>query len=177
MRQATPPFKREVAVKSFLIASTLVCIVALLGQSLATKYRISLEATRIAGGLVLLISALKIMFADPKPPKQEAPKPTALQVATSPLAMPIIVPPAGVAAILISVSLAFTVRGSGIVIALALLTMMVLDFLIMYFNDQVVRLPGLLLLLHIFGAVLIFIQVALAVKVLLSAFRVLETVG
>ena len=120
---------------------------------------------RIAGGLVLLISALKIMFADPKLPNQEASKPTALQVAISPVTMPIIVPPAGVAAILISVSIASMVRGSGIVIALALLTMMVSDFLIMYFIDQVVRLPGLLLLLQIFGAVLIFIQVALAVDI------------
>jgi multiple antibiotic resistance protein len=171
IRQADRPFKREVATKAFLIASALVGIVGLIGEGLAAKYKISLDAVRIAGGLVLLISALKITFPSAEPSSSESSKPSALQLAISPVAMPIIVPPAGVAAILIFVMLAPTFPGSGSVIALALVTVMVLDFLVMFFIDQVVKVPGLLLLLQVFGSVLIFIQLALAIEVLLGAFR------
>jgi multiple antibiotic resistance protein len=171
MHQADPSFKREVAVKASLIASALVGIVGLFGDSLATRYRISLDSLRIAGGLVLLISALKIMFPSAESSSSESSKPTALQLAISPVGMPIIVPPAGVAAIMIFAMQAPKFPGAGLVIALALATMIALDFLVMFFVDQVVRLPGLLLLLRVFGYALIFIQLALAIEVLVSAFR------
>jgi len=81
------------------------------------------------------------------------------------------VPPAGIAAILIFVMMAPRFPGSGLVIALGLATMMVLDFLAMFFADRFVKLPGLLLLLQVCGSALIFIQLALSIEVLLAAFR------
>jgi len=171
MQWADPPFKKEVAVKASLIASALVGIVGLFGESLAVKYRISLDSVRIAGGLVLLISALKIMFPTAESSSPVSSKPVALQLAISPVAMPIIVPPAGIAAIMIFAMQAPKFQGAALVIAVALATMMALDFLVMFFIDQIVKLPGLLLLLQVFGAALIFIQLALAIEVLVSAFR------
>jgi hypothetical protein len=85
--------------------------------------------------------------------------------------MPITVPPAGVAAILITLLLAPTYPGMGRVIVWGLATMMTLDFLAMYFIDTLAEVPGLLLLLQVFGAVLIFIQIALAIETFLVAFR------
>ena len=169
--QSGSEFKREAAFKASLIASALVGIVAVFGEGLAAKYSISLDAVRIAGGLVLLLSALKLMFPSAEPSSSGASKPTALQIAISPLATPIIVPPAGIAAVLIFVMMAPQYPGSGLVIALGLATMMVLDFLVMFFADDFVKLPGLLVLLQVFGSALIFIQLALAIEVLLGALR------
>jgi multiple antibiotic resistance protein len=120
---------------------------------------------------VLLISALKIMFPTAESSSPVSSKKMALQVAISPVAMPIIVPPAGIAAIMIFAMQAPKFQGAASMIAVALATMMALDFLVMFFIDQILKLPGLLLLLQVFGAALIFIQLALAIEVLVSAFR------
>ena len=91
--------------------------------------------------------------------------------------MPIIVPPAGIAAILISIMVAPNYPGMESVIALALLTMMTLNFLVMFFIDEVLKVPGLLLGLHVFGSMLMFIQVALAIETVLAALRSLSFIG
>ena len=43
-------------------------------------------------------------------------------------------------------------------VAICLTTMMVLDFLVMYFIDKVMRIPGLMVVLTVLGSVLIFVQ-------------------
>ena len=170
-RETDREFKRDVAIKASMTATALVAVIVLLGKSLVARYEISLDSVRIAGGLVLLLSALKVVFPGPEPVRAESVKPTALQLAISPVAMPITVPPAGVAAILITLLLAPTYPGMGRVIVWGLATMMTLDFLAMYFIDTLAEVPGLLLLLQVFGAVLIFIQIALAIETFLVAFR------
>jgi hypothetical protein len=47
---------------------------------------------------------------------------------------------------------------------------MVLNFIVMVFNDQILRLPGLLPGLQILGAVLVVVQIALAIQVMIYAF-------
>src|SRR5262245_28929809 len=98
--------KREVAIKATAIASAIVGGVALLGSRMLASYQISLDSLRIAGGLVLLLSALKIVFPTPEPSSRDVPPATAIQLAISPVALPIIVPPAGIAAIMIFAMLA-----------------------------------------------------------------------
>jgi len=170
-READREFKRDVAIKASMTATALVAVVVLLGKGLVARYEISLDSVRIAGGLVLLLAALKVVFPGPEPVRAEVAKPTALQLAISPVAMPITVPPAGVAAILITLLLAPKYPGMGSVIVWGLATMMTLDFLAMYFIDTLAEVPGLLLLLQVLGAVLIFIQIALAIETFLVAFR------
>ena len=170
-RETDREFKRDVAIKASMTATALVAVIVLLGKSLVARYEISLDSVRIAGGLVLLLSALKVVFPGPEPVRAESVKPTALQLAISPVAMPITVPPAGVAAILITLLLAPKYPGMGSVIVWGLATMMTLDFLAMYFIDTLAEVPGLLLLLQVLGAVLIFIQIALAIETFLVAFR------
>ena len=55
--------------------------------------------------------------------------------------------------------------------AICLATMMVLDFLVMYFIDQVMKTPGLTLVLHALGSVLVFIQASLAIQMILDALK------
>jgi multiple antibiotic resistance protein len=170
-REMTLQFKREVAIKGVLIAIAICLYVILLGQGILKKYQISLESLEIAGGIVLLLSALKVIFPGIQPTNPPTPQLSALQLAISPVASPIIVPPVGVAAILIFVMLAPRYPGMEFVIAQALLLMLMLDFLVMFFIDRIIKVPGLMLILQIFGSVLIFVQVALAIEVILDAFK------
>lgn len=164
-------FKREVARKGILIAIAICLYVVVLGEGILRNYNISLEALEIAGGLVLLISALNAIFPRLQPPNPSIPQPTALQLAISPVASPIVVPPVGVAAILIFIMLAPRYAGMDFAIAKALLSILVLDFLVMFFIDKIIKVPGLMLLLQVFGSVLVFVQVALAIETILNGFR------
>jgi len=100
-RGADARFKRDVAVRGVVIASALCVFVALAG---GPSWQVPHLHRRVAdrGGLVLLIAALQVIFQKAQPSSPGSGTPTAIQLAASPVAVPMIVPPAGVAAILIS---------------------------------------------------------------------------
>ncbi|ELR98091.1 MarC family protein [Gloeocapsa sp. PCC 73106] len=170
-RGMTLEFKRKVAIRGILIAIAICLYVMLLGEGILRNYRISLEALEIAGGIVLLISALNTIFFKIQPPRSSSSDLTALQLAISPVSSPIIIPPVGIAAILIFIMWAPRYPGMDFVIAKTLLMIMVLNFLVMFFIDIILKVPGLILILQILGSVLVFFQVALAIETILDAFK------
>jgi multiple antibiotic resistance protein len=170
-------FRRKVAMQAAGIATLIVLLLALLGQNMLTKYEISLDAIRLAGGLVLLISALNSIF--PKPQLHEEPpniKPTPTQVAIT-VATPVIVTPAGVAAILLFMMLAPEFPGIELSVFKNLVTIMVLNSFVMFFNDNIIKLSGLIPLLQIVGSVLGFIQVALGMQAIVLSLKSLGIVS
>ena len=175
-RGADGRFKRSVAIWGAMIAAVLCAFVALAGGILLGKYRISLDAVRIAGGLVLLIAALLVIFQKAQSSRSGSGTPTAIQLAASPVAVPMIVPHAGVAAILICMALAPQNPGMPQAVAICLAIMMVLDFLVMYFIDRVMKTPGLMIVLTVLGSVLVFVQAALAINMILVALKSLGVI-
>jgi len=171
VREKDDAFRRAVAIRAALVATGVVVFVALAGGTVVSKYHISLDGLRLAGGLVLLVAALNTIFPKAQPPSAQGANATPLQLAVSPLATPIIVPPAGVAAILIFTMLAAEYPGMKQAVAISLAVIMVLDLLVMVFNRTILKVPGLMLVLQILGAVLIFMQVALAVETILVGLR------
>lgn len=169
-------FKRDVAVRGAVIASVLCAFIALAGRTLLGRFYISLESAQIAGGLVLLLAAFQIIFRK-APATTLTPGATAMQLAVSPVAVPVVVPQAGVAAILICVMLAPQYQGGMQAVAVCLAIIMVLDFLVMYFIDWVMKTPGLMMVLTVLGAVLIFVQVCLAIETILKGLRGSGVVG
>ncbi|MBW4618178.1 MAG: hypothetical protein KME17_02175 [Cyanosarcina radialis HA8281-LM2] len=166
-----PKFKRKIALMGIAIATGICFGIALLGNNLLNKYLISFAALEIAGGLVLLLSAMNAIFPRVEPPRPTPPKPTALNLAISPVATPLIVPPIGVAVILLVVMSASRYPGSEIALVKALVTILVLDFLVMFFADKILKIPGLVPLFQILASVLVFIQVALAVQAILNGIE------
>ncbi len=162
--------KRKTALYAFLFASAICAFLVLAGQTLIDRYQLSLASLSIAGGLVLLIAALRTMFFGSAAPNDdpESAQRSPVQVAMSPLASPAIVPPAGVAVVLIASMHATQTPGLGAVVIAAVATMMVLDLLAMLFNDTLVKLPGLMLVLQLLGSALIFVQVALGIDSILT---------
>ena len=171
MRDAEGRFKRDVAIRGVVIASLLCAFVALAGETLLGKYHISLDALRIAGGLVLLISALQVIFPKARSSSPSSGTLTAIQLAASPVAVPSIVSPAGVAAILVFIMLAPQYPGTQQAVAICLATVMVLDFLVMYFIDRIMKIPGLTIVLALLCSVLVFMQLGLAIEAILNALK------
>lgn len=165
--KADPKFKKDVAIKAAIVATVICLLIAILGRGMVETYRLTAEAIQIAGGIVLLISALRIIFPGIQSENLTKSNPSSLQLAISPLATPIIVSPIGIAAILVFVLFAQGNQEMLFSIYKAIFTMMILDFLVMYFIDKVLKIPGLMAVLQIAGSVLVFIQVALAVQTIL----------
>jgi multiple antibiotic resistance protein len=171
MRSADSRFKREVAVKGALIAFGVCVFVALAGGKLMGTYHISIDALRLSGGLVLLIPALGTIFRRPDAQPQDAGTATAIQLAVSPVAMPMIVPPAGIAFILLFMMLDSQYPGTTEALGICVAIVLVLDFLVMYFIDQIMKAPGLRTLLAVAGSVLVFVQVCISMEMFLTALR------
>jgi multiple antibiotic resistance protein len=148
-----------------------VAFLALAGGALVAKYKISVDALRISGGLVLVLSALRSIF--PRP--QALPASTAgrapLQVAISPIVNPLILSPAAVAAILIIMMLAPDHPGMGLFVIIALAIILVLDLIVMYFNATLSSITWLILVLQLLGAVLTFMQVCLGIDTILMGLQ------
>ncbi len=175
MRERDEVFRRSVAIRAALITAVVVAFVALAGGSFLAKYHISIDGLRIAGGLVLLVAALNTIFGKAQAPASGSADATPLQIAISPLVTPIIVPPAGVAAILIFMMLSPEYPGMPKAVGLALAIVLVLDFLAMRFNRALTK-PWLMQTLQLLGAVLIFMQVAIAIETILIALRSLRAI-
>lgn len=158
-------FKRSVAIRATLIAAVLCVLLALAGEYVIGRYRISMDALRLSGGLILVIASLNGIFKKTPPPAAPAGSPGAMQLAASPVAVPGIVPPAGVAAILIFMMLAPQYPGTPQAVAIALVVVMVLNFLTMYFIDALLK-PAVMLVLVVFGSALGFVQLALGVELI-----------
>lgn len=161
-------FKRELAVKSAILATAIALILALVGRGMLGKYGISANAVQMAGGVILLLSALNVIFPSPSPANPQTTKPTTTQLIIN-LAAPVIIPPFGTAIILLFTMYAAQMSGMDFAIAKSLITIMVLNFLAMYFVDKILKLPGFMGVLQILGAVLTFMQVALAFELILDS--------
>ena len=136
---STPEYRRNVAIWAAIFATIVVLLVALFGHHLIAKYQLSLDAQRLAGGLILLISALFNTFPHLQPPL-DIPKTelTAIQLAIRPIVSPIIIPPIGIAAILIFTTLFQGNWDMQWIIVKSLLTIMIFDLIVFAFNKPTV---------------------------------------
>jgi len=121
----------------------------------------------LAGGVILFVVALmqttETVKPNPKSKHQTANETPTVQLALTPLAFPIIVPPYGIAALI--VFLAFTPDIYGrITIGLIVTLIMLANLLAMIFARRLVAVmgPGL----SVVGAVLSVIQVALGLQII-----------
>jgi len=179
-KQVTPEFKKKVAIKASLIALGICLYIAFFGERIVSKYRISVDALTIAAGMVLLISSLLTIFSSKESKSSiysDLPlNPTTTKLAISPVASPIVVPPIGIAVIWISIMVSPNQPGMQSIVIETILIMMSLDFLVMFFIDQITKISILMLFFLILGDALVFLQVALADEMIISAFRHLRII-
>ena len=94
---------RRIALRATLVSTLALLLAAVLGQSTLSRYGIPLPDLALAGGLILFLVALRATLLQSAPSSasgDEVPVPT-LNMAITPLALPTIVTPYGVAAVII----------------------------------------------------------------------------
>lgn len=110
---ATSAQRRAMAVRSVLIASAILIFFALLGEALLNALHISLDSFRIAGGLMLFLIALEMVFEKRQERRSNRTEELkregeAEDVSVFPMAMPMIAGPGSIASVMLLVS-----RGDG----------------------------------------------------------------
>lgn len=178
-QNATAKFRQTVALRSTLIATAIVILIALVGRGILEQWGVSINAIKITGGLLLLIAALEVLskFSLPNLSEQMPPPPeeSANSLAISPIAIPAIITPYGVVAILASLANATGNRASEIKIFGLLLLIMFLNWLGMTFAKQIIQRVKLVTLLVI-GWVFAVLQASLAIEVILNSLRDLRII-
>lgn len=165
------PFRAKTAALATAFAAGICGFLILTSQNTLAKYHIRQESLMLAGGLVLLISALRTIF----PVSHEADQPnrpqTPLSLAVSPLATPVIITPAGIAAVMLFVSMEARDPSYYDAIRIALVIVLALDFLVMYFASVIARQHWIMPLIWLAGSVMIVVQVAGAMDLIVKALK------
>ena len=93
--------RRKIALKAVLIATGILCFFLIAGQALLEAMQIPLTAFQIAGGLVLLLFALTMIFGEGKPEQEIKMSASLSELAVYPLAVPSIASPGAMMAIVL----------------------------------------------------------------------------
>lgn len=158
---ATQHQRRNMAIRATVIAGAILVIFALFGEALLNALHIELDSFRIAGGLMLFLIALDMVFEKRTQRREEraervAATPEVEDVSVFPMAMPMLAGPGAIASIMLLTSQAKGTEGTVTVLsallAVLLLTMAALIAagpLMKLFGDRVeavvTRLLGVLL--------------------------------
>ena len=143
---ATAAQRRAMAIRSVLIASAILIFFALLGEALLGALHISLDSFRIAGGLMLFLIALEMVFEKRQERRSNRSEELkregeAEDVSVFPMAMPMIAGPGSIASVMLLVS-----RGDGwqsqAVVLGALAANLVLVLLALLAAGPIMRLVG-----------------------------------
>lgn len=169
---STAAERRAMAVKGILLATGILLLFAVFGKAILTLFGISLPALRIAGGILLLLISIDMVFArssggttTTSEENQEASKKDDISV--FPLATPLIAGPGTIGATILLISEA---HGNwvhyGLVIG-ALLAILLLTFILLLLASQVQRLLGVTGL-HVVSRIVGVLLAALAVQFILD---------
>jgi multiple antibiotic resistance protein len=89
-------FRRSVATKTVLTATSVCLLFVLAGGSLLSAFHVSLPALKIAGGLVLMLYALSMVKGEGGSKGDQDDTPPSTQIAIYPLAIPLLATPQGI---------------------------------------------------------------------------------
>ena len=160
---------RRIAVMGIAFACAALLVAAFLGGALLASYRIPVPVMARAGGLILLLVALKNLLeqfqTNPESDRGAAPAP-GIREALMPLAFPTIVTPYGIAALVVLMAISPDAHGrsvvGGIVVAI-----MLTNLVFMLLARKIMPVMGIVL--PILGAVLGVVQVALGLQIINNA--------
>lgn len=108
--QATPRERRHIITRASVIAALVIAFFGIFGRLLFQSLGIGLDAFDIAGGGLLFLVAIDMLFGRPsgarETPREEAEARTREDVSVFPLAIPLIAGPGTIASVILLVSLA-----------------------------------------------------------------------
>ncbi|MDD5461764.1 MAG: MarC family protein [Methylococcales bacterium] len=144
---ATPAERRSYAVRGVLIASIILGLFALSGDFLLAGFGISMAALRTAGGVLLLLMAIDMVFARPSgaittTSEENAEARLKQDISVFPLATPLIAGPGTMGAVILLMADAEGDFVRQAAVLLALLTMMLFTLFALLSAGQIHRILG-----------------------------------
>ncbi|MCP3101399.1 MarC family protein [Myxococcus sp. K15C18031901] len=161
----SPEKIRRTAMRACLVACGLMTFFALFGTIIFKVFGVSLGAFRVAGGILLLITALDMLRARPSEtrttPNEEQEGVVKEDVAIVPLAIPLLSGPGAIATAMVLMA-----RGTTMTATLPVLAAILLTFLLSYFIlrasglvQRVLRQSGVAIVERVMGLILAAIAV------------------
>lgn len=143
---ASPAQKRAMAIKACAIAGTILLAFALFGQELLGALHIELDAFRVAGGIMLFLIALDMVFEKRTQRREERAErvretPEIEDVAVFPMAMPMLAGPGAIASVMLLTGSAQGVAETLVVLG-ALAAVLALTLLALWAASPLMRLVG-----------------------------------
>jgi multiple antibiotic resistance protein len=145
-RGAEAAHRRAMAVRASAIAAAILLFFGLLGEDLLRLLGISLAAFRIAGGIMLFLIALEMVFEKRQERRENRANeinasPEQEDISVFPMAIPMIAGPGSIASIMLLMSRSDGFQGSAIVLA-ALGAVLILTMLALLAAGPIMRLLG-----------------------------------
>jgi len=143
---ASPAQKRSMALRACVIAGVILLVFALFGQELLGALHIELDAFRTAGGIMLFLIALDMVF-EKRTQRREAraekirETPEIEDVSVFPMAMPMLAGPGAIASIMLLTGSAEGLQETLVVLG-ALLAVLVLTLLALWAASPLMKLVG-----------------------------------
>lgn len=132
-----PAFKRQVAIRTVTVAAIVCVIFVLLGKAILGMFHITLPALMIAGGLILFVFALQLVLGeDHAAPEGSARPAPSIDIASYPLAVPLMASPQGLVAITTIAASRPGLRNALVLLALVL-GVMAVNLLVLLSADKI----------------------------------------
>ncbi|MEO7169705.1 MAG: MarC family protein [Pseudomonadota bacterium] len=172
---ASPPHRRAMAIRAVLVAAAILFVFALFGEDLLRALGISLASFRIAGGIMLFLIALEMVFEKRTQRREDraakvAETPEVEDVSIFPMAMPMIAGPGSIASVMLLMSRNDGLEKSLVVLA-ALATILALTLLALLAAGPIMRVLGVKIeavITRLLGVLL----AALAVQFVIDGVRI-----
>ncbi|HEY8297405.1 MAG TPA: MarC family protein [Candidatus Baltobacteraceae bacterium] len=163
--------RREIVDQAVLVGAGVILVMGLVGRAILNYLGITLPAFTIAGGILLFLIAIDMLFARPtgakRTPDEEREAAAVENPAVFPLAVPMIAGPGTIATVLLLVSLAKGDRLDLLIVALAYAVALVVAWLCMRGSTVLLRVIGNTGV-HVVTRLLGIILAALAVQFVLN---------
>ena len=134
--------KYQTAFESVLIATIILVLFSIIGQFILSYLNVSLESFRIAGGIILFLIAIEMLFNKRQERKEKILKNTGNKVSVFPLATPILAGPASITSVIVIANEyqdRFSLQITSILSLLSVMLISLLCFLILAKSDKFIN--------------------------------------
>jgi multiple antibiotic resistance protein len=143
---ATPAHRRSMAIRAVVVAAIILFVFAAVGEAMLKALGVSLAAFRIAGGIMLFLIALEMVFEKRTERREDraakvAQSPEVEDVSIFPMAMPMIAGPGSIASVMLMMSRNHGFEKVAVVLA-ALATILALTLVALLAAGPLMRLLG-----------------------------------
>jgi multiple antibiotic resistance protein len=168
LKHFDPAKQKKIITRELLIALVIMIIFLYFGQGFFTLFKITPSSLEMAGGIILFILALKMIFSTHAHEKKES------QELKDPLIVPLAVPSIAGPGILATITLYGGGLGNSVSVLVAIIIAWLLSFIVLIVSPQLNKYlgdNGVIAVERLFGYILILISTQMALHGLLTALH------